>query len=130
MSDSCDPMDYIARQPPLSMGFPRQAYWSRLSFPSPGHLPKPGIEPMSPPWQADSSTEPHWKLVCIIRIFKHTCISVWASQVALMVKNPPTNTYTDTHNIHVKFEVYGLLLKLVYFISFQNKWNSQNGPIE
>ena len=31
-------------------------------------------------------------------------------------KNPPTNTYTDTHNIHVKFEVYSLLLKLVYFI--------------
>ena len=32
-------MDYIACQPPLSMGFPRQAYWSRLSFPSPGIFP-------------------------------------------------------------------------------------------
>ena len=30
------------------MGFPRQKYWSRLQFPSPGDLTDPGIEPMSP----------------------------------------------------------------------------------
>jgi len=30
------------------MGFPRQEYWSGLPFPSPGDLPDPGIEPMSP----------------------------------------------------------------------------------
>ena len=30
------------------MGFPRQKYWSRLPFPSPGDLPDPGIEPASP----------------------------------------------------------------------------------
>ena len=29
---------------PLSMGFPRQEYWSELPFPSPGDLPNPGIE--------------------------------------------------------------------------------------
>ena len=34
----------IARQPPLSMGFSRQEYWSGLPFPSPGDLPDPGIE--------------------------------------------------------------------------------------
>ena len=33
---------------PLSMGFPRQEYWSGLPFPSPGDLPRPGIEPVSP----------------------------------------------------------------------------------
>ena len=44
----------VASQPPLSMGFPRQEYWSRLSFPSPGDLPDTGIEPTSPAWQADS----------------------------------------------------------------------------
>ena len=33
---------------PLSMGFSRQEYWSGLLFPSPGHLPSPGIEPRSP----------------------------------------------------------------------------------
>ena len=32
----------------LSMGFPRQEYWSRLPFPSPGDLPDSGIKPKSP----------------------------------------------------------------------------------
>jgi len=30
------------------MGFPRQEYWSRLQFPSPGDPSDPGIEPDSP----------------------------------------------------------------------------------
>ena len=38
----------VAHQAPLSMGFPRQEYWSGLSFPPPGYLPDPGIEPVSP----------------------------------------------------------------------------------
>ena len=42
-----------AHQAPLSMGFSRQEYWSRLPFPSPGCLPNPEIEPTSPAWQAD-----------------------------------------------------------------------------
>ena len=29
------------------MRFPRQEYWSGLSFPSPGDLPNPGTEPVS-----------------------------------------------------------------------------------
>ena len=37
----------VAHQAPLSTEFPRQEYWSGLPFPSPGHLPNPGIEPMS-----------------------------------------------------------------------------------
>ena len=42
-----DPMDYIPHQAPLSMGFPRQEYWSGLPFPSQGDLSDPGIEPTS-----------------------------------------------------------------------------------
>ena len=38
----------LARPTPLSMGFPRQEYWSRLTFASPGDPPYPGIEPVSP----------------------------------------------------------------------------------
>ena len=38
----------IAHQAPLSMGFPRQEYWSGLPFPSPGDLPDPGIKSRSP----------------------------------------------------------------------------------
>ena len=48
-----------AHQAPLSMGFPRQKYWSGLSFPPPGDLPNPGIKPVSPAWQMDSSPLRH-----------------------------------------------------------------------
>ena len=41
-------------QAPLSMGFSRQEYWSGVPFPSPGELPVPVIEPVSPELQADS----------------------------------------------------------------------------
>ena len=37
----------VACQAPLSMGFSRQEYWSGLPCTSPGHLPDPGIEPVS-----------------------------------------------------------------------------------
>ena len=43
----------VARQAPLSMGFSGQEYWSGLPFPSPGDLPDPGIELVSPKLQAD-----------------------------------------------------------------------------
>ena len=33
---------------PLSIGCPRQEYWSGFPFPSPGDLPDPEIEPVSP----------------------------------------------------------------------------------
>ena len=38
----------VAHQTPLSLGFPRQEYWSGLPFLSPGDLPNPGIETASP----------------------------------------------------------------------------------
>ena len=38
----------VACQVPLFMRFSRQEYWSGLPFPSPGDLPDPGIELMSP----------------------------------------------------------------------------------
>ena len=53
MPDSATPWT-IAHQGPLSMGFSRQEYWSRLPLPSPRDLPDPGIEPGSPALQADS----------------------------------------------------------------------------
>ena len=38
----------LAGQAPLSMGFPKQEYWSGLPFPPPEDLLDPGLEPMSP----------------------------------------------------------------------------------
>ena len=53
LSDSFVTPWTAAHQAPLSMGFPRQAYWSGLPFPSPGDLPDPGIDPESPALQVD-----------------------------------------------------------------------------
>ena len=38
----------VARQAPLSIGFPRQEHWGGLAFLSPGDLPDSGIKPGSP----------------------------------------------------------------------------------
>ena len=53
MSDSLIPW-IVACQASLSMGFPRQEYWSGLPFASPGDLPNAGIKPRSPALWADS----------------------------------------------------------------------------
>ena len=52
MSDSATPWTVVL-QAPLSMGFPRQEYWSGVPLLTPGDLPIPGI-----------------KLLCLL----HTCI--------------------------------------------------------
>ena len=44
----------VAHEAPLSMGFPRQEYWSGLPFPSLGDFSDPGIEPWSLAFQIDS----------------------------------------------------------------------------
>ena len=57
----------VVHQAPLSMGFPRQEYWSGLPFPSLGDLPNPGIKPaspVSPALQADSLPAEPWG-ICI-----------------------------------------------------------------
>ena len=41
------PWTVAHQDPPLSMEFPRQEYWSGLPFPTPEDLPNPGIEPRS-----------------------------------------------------------------------------------
>ena len=48
VSDSFATSWTAAHQTPLSMGFPRQEYWSGLPIPSSGDLHDPGIEPLSP----------------------------------------------------------------------------------
>ena len=45
-----------SRQVPLSMGLPRQEYWSGLPGPPPGDRPNPGIKPRSPALQSYSFT--------------------------------------------------------------------------
>ena len=86
MSNSCDPMDY--RPPGSSLhGIPRQEYWSGLSFPSPGDLPDPGIEPMSPALACRFFTaEPLGKAYCLCR----TCDILRVAWTLMCVVDPLT----------------------------------------
>ena len=52
--DSFETPWMVASQAPLSMGSPRQKYWSGLPFPSPGDISNLGIEPWAPALQADA----------------------------------------------------------------------------
>ena len=66
----------VARQSPLSMGFPRQDYWSGFPFLSPGDLANPGLEPGSPALQAGSLlTESQWQLTFFRKSFSD--IPIW-----------------------------------------------------
>ena len=69
MSDSFATPWTVAHQAPLSMGFPRQEYWSGLPFPSPGDPPDPGMEPSSPAcrWILHHWTTRVWKHILFIQ---------------------------------------------------------------
>ena len=64
----------IACQASLSMGFPKQEYWSSLPFPPSGDLPDPGLNPQA-------------KISCIEGGFLICC----------PIKEPYTHTHTHTH---------------------------------
>ena len=75
----------VAHQAPLSVGFSRQEYWSGLPCLPTGHLPNPGIEPMSPVapvLQADSLLLTHQGSPSFIQftipsiVFKHFHFSI------------------------------------------------------
>ena len=73
----------IAHQAPLSLGFPRQEYWSGLPFPSPGALPNPEIEPGTPAL-ADGffTTEPPGKPLSMgtCRFIEHLLCACYCSE--------------------------------------------------
>ena len=65
----------VARQTPLSLGFPRQEYWSGLPSPPPGDLPNPRIEPRFSVFQVDSlPSDPPGKPM--IYIYMYVCMYV------------------------------------------------------
>ena len=71
----------VAHQSPLSMGFPKQEYWSGLSFPSPGDLPNPGTEPVSPAlvgrlFTTEPPGKPLYMCVCVC-VCTYMCMGVY-----------------------------------------------------
>ena len=69
VSDSFGTPWAVTHKAPLSVGFPRQEYWSGLPFPSPGDFPNPGIELGSPALQAFFTTKPPGKPQCLPLVY-------------------------------------------------------------
>ena len=79
----CDPWT-VAYQNALSMEFSRQGYWSGLPFPSPGDLPDPGTEPISPALTADSLLLIHPGSHCSVLLCK-IIIFLWTFCVLFQI---------------------------------------------
>ena len=71
------------------MGFSRQEYWSGLACPPPGDLPDPGIEPVCPDLQLDSSPlAPHsrlWSLFVFKFLFSHFLTKCMTLYLAVLI---------------------------------------------
>ena len=87
MSDSFVSPWTLAHRAPLSVGFPRQEYWSGLPCPPPGDLPNTGMKLMSPVLAGRSFTiEPPGK----IKMLTQSCLvfaTLWtvARQASLSI---------------------------------------------
>ena len=80
----------VTSQAPLFMGFPRQAYWSGLPFPTPGDPPDPGIKPS--PLALDSLLLRH-------QGFGRAKSISWTNEPFAAVKcNVPSEIYIGIHH--------------------------------
>ena len=77
----------VVHEAPLSMGFPRQEYWSGLPFLTPGDLLDPGIKPASLVFPAlvggFFTTEPPGKPSEIYNIYVISCIFFFLKSIIL-----------------------------------------------
>ena len=124
MSDSFVTPWTISHQVPLSMGFSRQEYWSKLLFPSPGDLPNLGIQPVSPVSPALAggffATEPpgkshkkEWDIYIYIYIYTtfvsiHLLMDTLHNHVLVIINNAVGNLR------------HMYLLKLLFSLFFSN----------
>ena len=65
VSDTLGPQWIVARQSPLSIGFPRQEYWSWLPCLPPGDLPDPGIKLVCLTSSASTPPGSHMYVNCV-----------------------------------------------------------------
>ena len=86
----------LACQSPLSIGFPRQEYWSGWPFPSPGDLPHPGIKPVSPALEGKFfTTVPRGKPFNFLPLSK---FSLSANSHQPYSRHRPTHTHTSLNH--------------------------------
>ena len=112
----CNPMD-VTRQAPLSVGFSRQEYWSRLPFLSPRHLPDPGIEPvslMSPATAGEFfTTTAIWEILCLVhdRSKQHKCVT----NFKIKIITPKSKIFMEGVSFNEMDRVLTLFFFSIYF---------------
>ena len=104
----------VVCQAPLSIGFPRQEYWSGLPFPSLGDLPHPGMEPTSPTSQADSLPLHHpGSRPCYVNSQVSIPISGPEPQPAFFIRLPsPMPSTCWTYFPNLRFDLHPLDLSI------------------
>ena len=80
-----------SHEAPLPIEFSRQEYWSRFSFPSPGDLPNPGTEPVSPSFDSVD----HNKLRKFLKRFKYQTPLPISSETCMQVKKQWLEHYME-----------------------------------
>ena len=95
------------------MGFPRQEYWSGLPFPSPGNLPDPGIEPMSPTLVGGFFTaEPRGKPIPFITYGITGCL--WRRSTRSVFLPIKTGLYKNPSSLDLTLQHAAILLVLLF----------------
>ena len=90
-----------------SMEFSRQEYWSGLSFPFPGDLPNPGIEPRSLALQADALPfEPPGKPTKFKYVFKYISASI-SGFVKTQIAGPQSFRVVDSLVLELGLRICG-----------------------
>ena len=97
----------VGCQVPLSMGFFRQEYWSRLSFPALGDLLNLLIEPSSPALQVDSLLLSHrtsvYNTYCFYSMYIYDNTSLYIIKICNYFST--WNVVTCTFYICVLFKI-------------------------
>ena len=89
----------VARQAPLSMGFPRQEYYSVLPFPSPGDFPDQGVKPASPTLAGGFFTTEPFKRSIADPTFSMTPTSHWGRNATLTHRHCPHTQWLSTSSV-------------------------------
>ena len=120
----------VARQAPLSMGFPRQEYWSGLPRPPAGNLPDPGIESASlmPPALAGRffTTSATWEAHILL------CISLNSAQWGTRGKARTPFIHPPPHLLSISaLHCGGVDISPLFpssFVCYPSNWACQRGP--
>ena len=117
VSDSVILLWTVACQVPLSLGFPRQGYWSGLPFPPPRDLPNPGMKPVS-------------CISCIGRRILYHCatwenfqVGVWNLKLIIWILLQISDS-----NINVLFNLCRNSLRFFTVAIYVGKWTCLKNP--